>query len=1406
MQDKSRAQVEPPATAAGAASDSDADAVQKHFQETLAHQKEHAEELKRKRLNWAVFRFVTTWFGFLLILVVIALLTNLEWARPKIQESMSESFHRRVQLGRLSWVLGLNGLAISTDRLALIEKSGSPFIVSGQSEIGIAFLPLFRKKVIVKHVDFHNPAVYATQLAPGQWNFTDLLVEGPEIRFVQVENGSLHLRNQITDAQLAKPHENTVFANTKWRAYDFDDVNVKLIFPKKNQKRAWPFYLAFKLPRQGADGARYMTSVSLTILGNGTFEEWKNKKASFEFRADDLNPADWRPFIQIPEGFSGLLSVNFKGDGILNQGITGDIKYSAKNLAVTNDGGNAPLFSAKEASGGAVMSLSGSEFDWSKAKISIGGVKLQTEGKLYDWQTNNPKYEALVSADLRNLADLHETSFWQFFPGAKKKEDLNSGSAVVQVRFEGDGVEHQVYTSLKADKVPLANLLANGETGGTPLLSLFQIQPDAPLKGHIEIDADRKILMKDVEIPANGSVLKISGFIDAQKKQHDVMLQAKQLVLNDFDTAELAPHGASASPNASDKNTALMLSGKVNFNAHIKAENVTQLTDVKATLLSATLHSGPATTLATSLNGDIRFDGKEIKFDNIKGALTGRGGVLQLAGTLQTVDKGTCNLAVSGHQVDVAQLVGFARAAHLPLPAKAVNDIQGSARDLDIKVSGKVAQPQLTMSLSPQDIKYVLRKDLNDSKAKILKAVGGNITLSDNVLELRNVIVAAGSSKLIVTTCFEADKDQVVPKLVHVRSGLVDINEIVEYAKSPALPADVRKNLSSALAPLNLQNIDGKAYGDLTIRINKDAPYFIEGVVGLTDASGKFGTRALPFEHLCGLLAFSGDDVVMQDMTFASAGGHYTLSGDIKGFQSQEPIWTAKIGGRARGADLQALLPSHSKGTIEISSNAPLTVRADVTGDAKATNAVFIAIAAAGDQFRIHGDGGGIHQPPGKAMTLDGSLVYTETTQHRSLDLRSWHVTVDESVLQGSARLVWAADTNKKSSMDLILSAPNPVPTPIALAMLMPDVDTKDSAGTVKGSLAVSGEVGNLLTHGEVTLNKVTVPALHVKDVDGKLDSPRWALSNSLNDKGSSEAKLYLSHGDFGNVDMRDLRAILRVDGSEEHAKVSLKDGSATVAGGRVSINGYYVPDTTKWALEIGLDKLQVDQFVSDMIEHSGELTGLADGKIVLSSTADGSMLENLSGSGQVSIYKGTAPRLGQLHEKLQTANLLQQGIFGFNINNVFHSMVPVKSGKFREVSMSFNVDNGVVNIDRLNFDGTDLRLRAAGDWDIAHDKLDLDVAGNIPRVASSILPGAVGEVSRNFTLQKAVRVVTFRKLENLPSIPIIGDIGTDDPRAFTFKIAAALDSPDAVSRSIEKSFKWLPNKPNASAHPLPGL
>jgi hypothetical protein len=71
-------------------------------------------------------------------------------------------------------------------------------------------------------------------------------------------------------------------------------------------------------------------------------------------------------------------------------------------------------------------------------------------------------------------------------------------------------------------------------------------------------------------------------------------------------------------------------------------------------------------------------------------------------------------------------------------------------------------------------------------------------------------------------------------------------------------------------------------------------------------------------------------------------------------------------------------------------------------------------------------------------------------------------------------------------------------------------------------------------------------------------------------------------------------------------------------------------------------------------------------------------------------------------------------------------------------------------------------------------------------------------------TLQNLMHTITLHKLENLPPVPILGDLATDKPRSFSFKVAAPMDKPTALAHSIEKSFHWLPGLPNATAHPVP--
>lgn len=1411
---------------------------------------------QRRLVNIVVFKFLASWVGFIILLTGVCLLANLEWSRPRIQDEMSASFHRKVKLGMLSWTLGLNGLAISTDKLSMLDSDGSPFIIAGHSEIGVAFTPLFQKRVIIKYVEFHRPEVFATQIAPGKWNYSDLLVEGPEIRYVQVDDGLLHLRNKITAAQLTASQFQGPFSNTRWKSYDFEKVGLKLIFPRTHQLRQWPFYLTFKMPRQSASGQKYTSDVSLTLLANGTFDSWKEKKCTIEVRANQLNPDDWRPFFNIPPEVTGLFDLEYRGKGIVTGEVTGDLKGKSHNLMVT-DRGNV-IFSAPEGKCESKLTVNQSQVTWRDTTLYAGGLKIASSGRLTDWKSHDPQYDVKLSADLNDLADLTGSSLWRFLPGLdkglKKPPDLK-GAAVVELQLVGDKTNHQIYTLLKANDIPLSELLARDTKDGAPLLSLFEVEPNAPIKGQIEISPDSKVLLKDVRIPSKGGVLLVKGYIDAKKHEHNVEVSAKDLILDKFDTAQLEPSRSDTAIQGSKAVAGqdILLTGKVDLDAHFTQIGGKQAQiDVKARLKDGTLSTDAKSTLASGLGGNLTFDGAQIKFSGIRGILSnsgksgransiasastssdssvrnsnagadgastvayGSGGTFTLNGSLGVGKNQNCTLNFSGNHVDIGSLVTFTRAAHIPIPEATVDPMFGVAKQLDIGISGKSSAPRITLSISPEDMSYQMEPTTGGASLKALKIIGGTITFADDSLEFKDLLIASPSGKIALTAAFTGKPDKLSPRNVHFKSTGIDITEVQQYVQSKTLPAQSRSIFAKLVSPLSLSSVQGKIYGDLKVEMRKsggtDTPV-VEGILGLNHISGKYGQSGQLVDNLSGIIVASADDLLLQDMTATLGASHVVLHGNIKHFQTA-PLWRIQCNGQIRPQDIVRYLPADSvlRNQIDVSTTAPMAVRCTVSGEGEVNKIAFSAQSDRNGHLRWQGQFGEYSQPAGTPLILDG--VFTISGRDaRKLDVETCHLVMGDAVFEGSGKYQAYSDKSKPPLMEFVVNTPTAVPVPVLMKLTNSEANVSGVEGTVKMSLSAVGTSKKLLLHGDAALVGVSLPGMNIKDLNGRIHTPRWSAAHSTdsggNDASRSEARVSISSLTIGAFPVRDLDANIVLESSNAEPKISINSGVASVAGGKVTINGTYGTESSKWHMELGLKQLQVDEFVTNLIEHSGEITGLADGKIDLESSGKDlqTSLHNLEGHGDISIYKGSVPKMGQFQGKLTHANLLQQGIFGFNLNNVVQSVLPVKTGNFDEASIAFEVSRGVVLIDRMTFNGNDLRLRAAGSWNIPSNQLTVEVAGNIPRVASSILPGAVGEVSRHFTIQKAVRVVTFRKLENLPSLPILGDIAADDPRAFTFKVGAALDSPDSISHSIQKSFKWLPNKPNASAHPIPGI
>jgi hypothetical protein len=158
--------------------------------------------------------------------------------------------------------------------------------------------------------------------------------------------------------------------------------------------------------------------------------------------------------------------------------------------------------------------------------------------------------------------------------------------------------------------------------------------------------------------------------------------------------------------------------------------------------------------------------------------------------------------------------------------------------------------------------------------------------------------------------------------------------------------------------------------------------------------------------------------------------------------------------------------------------------------------------------------------------------------------------------------------------------------------------------------------------------------------------------------------------------------------------KLSLRGMTAKTAGGLIKLDG--VVDIAKRSAVINtyLTNIHTEEVVDRLWSAPGELSGTMDGEIHLSSSGESlkKILANLEGTGSIVVKDGVVARFGQLQTKITQANLLEQGIFGFNFNNLLQSMVPVRTGEFKEVRSKFSIYKGMLAIKELRYSGDDLR------------------------------------------------------------------------------------------------------------------
>ena len=187
--------------------------------------------------------------AFIVLLLLLPLLINVNSFRPKIESELSNALGRKVEVGDLS--LSILGGRVSAANIRIADDpafSTSPFLTAKSLKIGVELMPLiFSKQLNITGLTLDEPSIMLLSGPNGKWNFSSLAATSTETAPTSggAPSGSLSVEElRVTEGKLLVGK-----VNSSAKPLSIDDVNIEV----KNFSLAtqFPFTLSADLPGSG---------------------------------------------------------------------------------------------------------------------------------------------------------------------------------------------------------------------------------------------------------------------------------------------------------------------------------------------------------------------------------------------------------------------------------------------------------------------------------------------------------------------------------------------------------------------------------------------------------------------------------------------------------------------------------------------------------------------------------------------------------------------------------------------------------------------------------------------------------------------------------------------------------------------------------------------------------------------------------------------------------------------------------------------------------------------------------------------------------------------------------------------------------------------------------------------------
>ncbi len=1283
-----------------------------------------------------IIRLIVYSFIVLCIFAVSALyyFGDINKLKKSIEKNLTRELNCTVKLGNLEWDWDGLKLGVSTSEITLFDKENNLILQGGSSRA------VWHLKDLIKGTYSHFYSIESSNLylnairnEKGIWNLVAIFPPGPppKVDNLSLNNSIIYIVDELN------PTSKTVL---------YKDLNIrwhKKIFSKTRSVNL--------TTRVGS-----LTSPSfMRVKGKYTERKdfsWEKSQINLFINAKRINLANlhgyFKNIFKEPEikkimgEFTGKFKIEKKKSErvikIKSKTKTNDFIVELKNKDTTQ------LIEIPKTDLSVEALIDKKKITINSFKSNIEDLTYELSGHILNWSSTLPEADLILKTNRFN------------FKAVKPYLPLSILPAETRVRIEPINDEGWVELDLKLNGPVIAP-----KYYGTILLSDFHLTAESGFLTEIDglegkLILDNEILNIDhLNIPLDSSPLIIKGAINNKNFKSSFSLNGSNLSIKVLQS--LITQAGIQSPLLSDN---ISTEGYLDLNLDVIVEN-TKPPEIKGEI---NFKQAGLTALAEepleikNVNGNFSLDGSKVIFSRLNGLINNED--FYINGDFSLKEDEVVNLFLYAEHLKVIRYILSFISSKTPFKPIA-DSVSGEFSDLNLNINGTLSKPLLDGMLLINNVSFNL-PNLQDK----IHEISGSLRFggTELVIEQLNGMVQNSNFSVVgyIQDLFSAPK----PK-IRLTTDDVNIKPFWLYLK------DQLKTTSLNAQAQALEKLEGIA--SLDIFLHQD---IATGNVYFKDGQIKY--KSLPFglNNLEGRLVIGDKNLSLFGlMGLISEGNDFNC--DLTVFNYLEPSF--KIQGKlSLNTDAPALIKA-------VNPNFPNQIITDglipslIDFDISFPWANISFYSTLNEMLQLEFQPF-IRKPVNKSYEISGNIDLN--TDEMKLYVNQFNIMSNKLSISTTGSIKNLISQNPE--LMLYFNTDGPSTTFMIIEPVIPLMGLK-LWGTIDLNGSLTGTPSSYQVSANANITNIRMPHFLGKKLTAKdgtfsiyLDKEQGFLTSMI-----------------GKVKYASLKADnVSLSAKYENPVIYLNELFIDAEPGNIFAAGLHNPKDGSAIFNASGTDFELSSLGSFIFLDPDKISGKTNFAIALEGKGKTKeeFISNTNGNISFSVIDGKLGQVALLQKGIQAANLFKQGIFGFNISNIFSLFFKYQDGGFKTIDGKIDISKGIVKAKEFHYRAKNLFLNSFGFIDLNNSFIGLKFYGYLPEQKDNVEP------KKDVTLKDTVTNTVSGALTIVPELlnkgrVIIPFLHLTPPRYFKFEVKGELKNQKKVMRRTAHSFKWLRGK-----------